>query len=107
MGIEKVEERLKAAGDGKPRLYLVDDALYERDEELKASYRPVSTAEEFPGYVYPLAGDGKPVKELPVDLDNHGMDAMRYAVMYVDGKGNDTATTSQIVSRAAIEKIFG
>jgi len=107
VGIEKVEERLKTAGDGKPRLYLVEDALYERDEELKANYKPVSTAEEFPGYIYPLAGDGKPVKELPVDLDNHGMDAMRYAVMYVDGKGNEPATASQIVSRAAIEKIFG
>lgn len=108
VGIEKVEERLKVAGDKKARLFLCADALHERDEELKVAYRPTSTAEEFAGYTYPMAGDGKPVKELPIDLDNHGMDAMRYAVMYVDGKGSDSvAVASQAVSRQDMERMLG
>ncbi len=28
--------------------------------------------------------DGRPVKEAPLKVNDHGMDAMRYAVMYVD-----------------------
>jgi hypothetical protein len=36
--------------------------------------------------VWPKGIDGRPVKETPVDLDNHGMDAMRYAVMAIDNR---------------------
>lgn len=86
VGIEKVEDRLKIAGDGKPRLYVCRDALAEVDEELKTQYKPLNTEQEFAGYVYPPGADGKPNKETPVDLDNHGMDTLRYAVMYFDGK---------------------
>lgn len=86
VGIEKVEDRLKLAGDGKPRLYLCRDALVEVDEELKINYKPYNTEQEFASYVYPPGIDGKPNKELPVDLDNHGLDALRYGVMYLDGK---------------------
>ena len=107
VGIEKVEERLKKAGDGKPRLFVVDDSLVELDEELRGLHRPASTEEEFASYTYPLAVDGKPVKELPVDVDNHGMDALRYAVMYLDGKTNKPASASRTVSRQAVEKMFG
>ena len=35
------------------------------------------------GTVYVIE-DGKPVKELPIDMYNHGMDTMRYAVMGLD-----------------------
>jgi hypothetical protein len=38
-------------------------------------------------YVYPEGVDGKPVKEEPVDMYNHGMDALRYMVMYLDRPG--------------------
>lgn len=86
VGIEKIEDRLKLAGDGKPRLYLCRDALVEVDEELKINYKPYNTEQEFASYVYPPGIDGKPNKELPVDLDNHGLDALRYGVMYLDGK---------------------
>ena len=108
VGIEKVEDRLQAATDGKPRLYVVPDCLVERDENLKENFQPVCTEEEFNSYIYPVGASGKPNKEVPVDMYNHGMDAMRYAVMYVDGKGSDAAATrSQIVSREAIENLFG
>ncbi len=83
-GLQAVEERLKIAGDGKPRLYVFRDALVERDEALAESARPLCTADEFESYVWPKGQDGKSVKEVPVDDHNHGMDAMRYAVMAID-----------------------
>lgn len=89
LGIQKVEDRLKPAGDGKPRLFVMKNCTYEADPEL---YRevpgdtfPCSTEQEFTAYVWPEGVDGKPIKEVPVDMHNHGMDAMRYMVMYLDG----------------------
>lgn len=86
VGIEHVKERLKIAGDGKPRLFLMRGALVERDESLVNAKRPWATVQEITGYVWPKGIDGKAIKEVPVDLDNHGMDAMRYAVMAIDNR---------------------
>lgn len=85
VGIDAVTERLKVAGDGKPRLFVVRGALVERDESLAEAGSPSSTEAEFPAYVWPKGVDGKPKKEEPVDLDNHGMDCVRYLVRHVDG----------------------
>jgi len=74
-GIEAVQVRLRDPGDGRPRLYLVRDAVVEVDEDLADSGRPTSTLEEIPGYVW----TGKN-KEEPVKADDHGCDAMRYIV---------------------------
>lgn len=83
-GIQAVQARLKRAGDGKPRLFVLRDCLVERDEVLAEAKRPFSTAQEFDGYVWPKGADGKPVKEEPVKVDDHGMDTARYAVAWVD-----------------------
>ena len=85
VGLQAVAQRLRVAGDGKPRLYLFRDALVERDPELARAYKPLCTIDEFPAYVWQESKDGRPVKEEPVKVNDHGMDAMRYAVMYVDG----------------------
>jgi PBSX family phage terminase large subunit len=89
VGREKVEERLKIAGDGRPRIFFFKDALIEADPELyrqtPGDLLPVNTEMEFPVYVWPKGADGKAMKEVPVDLNNHGMDAMRYMVCYLDG----------------------
>lgn len=94
-GIQAVEQRLKVAGDGKPRLFVLKNTLVELDTLLKdpfksASNKPSCTLEEFPGYAWPRAADGKANKEVPIDINNHGMDALRYAVMYLD----DNKTTA-------------
>jgi len=88
VGIEKTQERLRVQADGRARLYVMRDALIEEDPILKMKFRPLKTEDEFPAYAYPEAKDGKPSKEEPVDVDNHGMDAARYAVMYVEGLHN-------------------
>ncbi len=84
-GLQAVEERLKVAGDGKPRLYIFEDCRVEADRELYREYpgdtQPTNTEQEFSSYVWPDGKDGKPQKETPVDAYNHGMDAMRYLVM--------------------------
>lgn len=83
-GIENVSVRLRMAGDGKPRLFVMRNALVDRDEMLAEQGAPVSTLEEFDGYIYPKVKDGKAAKEEPLDLNNHGMDSLRYACAYVD-----------------------
>ncbi|QPC83770.1 terminase [Phototrophicus methaneseepsis] len=85
-GIQTVEEYLKPAGDGKPRLFIFNDALVDPDptlyREVPGDLHPVSTEQEFTSYLWPEGQDGKPTrKEVPVDAYNHGMDAMRYMVM--------------------------
>jgi len=83
-GIEAVQARIRVQDDGKPRLFVMADALVERDDELAEAKKPLCTEQEFPGYVWPKGVDGKSQKEQPVKVDDHGMDAMRYAVAYVD-----------------------
>lgn len=83
-GIQAVQARLRNAGDGKPRLFVFNNALIEIDERLADLKRPISTREEFPGYVWPKGVDGKAVKEIPVKEHDHGMDAARYGVAYLD-----------------------
>ncbi|MCH8290212.1 terminase [Candidatus Poribacteria bacterium] len=81
VGIEAVAERLKLAGDGKPRIFFLRDSLVETDQDLETSYQPTHTIQEFSDYIYPTVREGKSADEKPIDKDNHGMDAKRYAVM--------------------------
>lgn len=106
VGIEKVQERLKMAGDGKSRLYVVSDALAEVDRSLKSIYKPTCTEEEFTGYVYPETRDGRNADEKPIKENDHGMDALRYMVMYLDGPGEVSGVRqSRIQGRAGGQRI--
>jgi phage terminase large subunit len=77
-GIEVTQARFRLAGDGRPRIFLLRTALVERDGNLEDVRKPCSTVEELPGYVWLPSKDGKAVKEEPLKLNDHGMDAMRY-----------------------------
>lgn len=83
-GIEAVMSRMRAAGDGRPRLFLLRDATVERDPELVEAKKPACTAEEVPGYIWAPGRDGQPAKEAPLKLDDHGCDDIRYVVAHVD-----------------------
>jgi PBSX family phage terminase large subunit len=96
-GIQAVQARLKVAGDGRVRLQIMRDALDERDPELEDAKKPTSTMQEITSYVYPKGADGKPTKEEPVKVDDHGMDTMRYAVRYVDGAGPSSIAVGRSV----------
>jgi len=84
-GIDAVQQRLKIADDGKPRLFVVRDALRRPDEALKAQKEPYATEQEFAGYIY----SNSVTKEQPVKELDDGMDMTRYAVAHVDNLGQD------------------
>jgi len=84
-GIQKVEERLKPAGDGKPRLFIMRGALVEVDQRMVEQRKPTCTLEEIPAYVWPKDVSGRAVKEQPVKENDHGVDDIRYMVMHFDG----------------------
>lgn len=83
-GLQAVMARLRAAGDGRPRLFLLRDALVERDQSLTDAGKPCCTAEELPGYVWKKGADGKPIPDEPLKQDDHGADAGRYMVAHKD-----------------------
>ena len=83
-GIECVQNRLRVQEDGKPRIFIFHDATVEIDQSLVEMGKPTGTAQEFDSYCYPENKEGKPVKEEPVKVDDHGMDAMRYGMMWLD-----------------------
>lgn len=103
-GIQAVQSRMKLSGDGKPRLMYMRDALVERDEALAAARKPVCTVDEEEVYVWPKSQDGKPMKEIPVDLNNHGQDAKRYMVAYLDDIKNAAPDSSHLVTDPLLER---
>jgi phage terminase large subunit len=82
-GIQAVASRLRPAGDGKPRLFILRDALVERDERLAEAKLPGSTVEEIDGYVWDTGGNRR-TGEQPLKLHDHGMDCVRCLVMHFD-----------------------
>lgn len=91
-GIQAVKKRMiRSEADGRPRIYLCQDALVERDAALADRKKPTCTLEEIVGYIWDRGTStaqaaGKPPKEVPVKEDDHGMDALRYMIAERDLK---------------------
>lgn len=84
-GLEAVQSRMKPAGDGRPRIFLLADSLLDRDAALADAKKPTCTEEEVPGYVWDpgtatARAQEKPPKEAPLKENDHGADALRYMV---------------------------
>ncbi len=94
LGVEAVQARLGDIGNGMPGLVVMRGALAERDNALAAQMKPCSVVEEFAGYSWPIDSAGQIRKELPVQVDDHGLDALRYGVCYLDEIGNKGAGLS-------------
>jgi hypothetical protein len=82
-GIQAVQARLRVEPDGRPRLLLLRDSLVEVDPDLRDAKRPLCTEEEVEGYVWDERA-GRRRGEEPLKQDDHGLDALRYAVAYRD-----------------------
>ncbi len=96
MGIQEFAERLRPAGDGKPRLFIFRDCLsHPPDPELVESALPACTADELDGYCWEKDIGNK---ERPVDENNHGCDASRYLMRFLGAKAK-TATVRFMGSR--------
>ena len=87
-GIQAVQSRIKVAGDGLPRFFILRDALVERDDALKEAGLPTCTLEEIDGYVWKPKPQStiipKNEPDEPLKKDDHGCDAARYFVAHVD-----------------------
>lgn len=97
-GIEQVQSRLRVDETGRAALFFVDDSLVEVDTTLLDEHKPVCTEQEFEVYVWTPGKDGKPLKEQPVDLNNHGLDTVRYGVAYVDGLSSASPPSSGMMN---------
>lgn len=84
-GVQLVYRLLTFDNMRKPDLYFVKDALVERDPLLVAEELPTCTEEEFTRYAWPQDKEGRPRKEQPLDLYNHGMDCLQYFSSHVEG----------------------
>lgn len=84
-GVQLTQARIRPGGNGKPRLLVFKDAVVGRDEYAEQRHTPRGFAAEVTGYVWQTVRgtDGIP-KEVPVDRNNHSLDAGRYAVAHVD-----------------------
>lgn len=84
-GVQLMQARVRPAGDGKPRLYVVKDCTMGRDLVAEAAKIPRGFLQEILGYVWEMTrgADGIP-RENPKKLNDHAMDAARYAVMHLD-----------------------
>jgi phage terminase large subunit len=83
-GIQAVQARFTIQPDGRPRLYLLEDALVEKDQDLVDALLPTCTADELPGYVWEPPAPGRAAKEQPHKENDHGCDAKRYMVAQRD-----------------------
>lgn len=83
-GIQAVQARMNPMSDGRPGVLFMRDALVEQDEELARFKKPTCTVEEIGGYVWESTPEGKPNKEQPRKMDDHGCDATRYFVVDQD-----------------------
>lgn len=87
-GIDAVTERLKMAGDGKPRIFFVEHCVVEIDQSLKDKNQPISTYEELTSYSWPSGKAGKNESENPIAAYDHGLDDTRYFIVFKDGIGS-------------------
>jgi hypothetical protein len=78
-----MHERLKPAGDGRPRLFYLENSLVEIDSELLNKHEPTCGNAEFEVYVWDVTNNKKRGEE-PVKKYDHGMDRDRYLVTFVD-----------------------
>lgn len=72
---------------GANQIHFFADVSMELDLVLNGKHRPVCTVEELSNYRWAPAKKNKNAKEIPVDIDNHGMDAMRYFFQTLLGQG--------------------
>lgn len=82
-GVQAMQARLRPAGDGLARFFVVRGCLVARDPELVEAKKPTCFEDEIAEYVWPT--DVKPDKrESPVKENDHAMDSARYACAELD-----------------------
>lgn len=79
-GLQETQGRFDRGPDGRPRIFFRPDSrCHAADTVLEGEGRPTSLLEEIVGYVWKKADPERP-KDEPIEVNDHAMDAMRYAV---------------------------
>lgn len=100
-GIQAVERRFRCDWHlNRAGLFFVRDASLRIDKELEEAGKPTSTEQEMDGYVWDekisrLVNSKR--DELPIDKDNHGIDATRYMVAFADSLADDPENVDGIL----------
>ena len=81
-GIQAVASRFRAAGDGRPRIMIMKNAMVERDKELLKAKKPTCLEDEPENYVWRQTSSG--MKEEPAKEYDDALDALRYLVAHFD-----------------------
>lgn len=96
-GIQRVRQRLGNADPTRglivePRFFVFENTLAEYDPKIqldvdtgKRNNKPIRSADEFMVYGWKKTDDGKAIKEVPEDDNNHAMDGIRYFISTYDG----------------------
>ena len=82
-GIQCVEQRLKVQPDGKPRMFVFDDALVGIDQDMEDAKKPIGLSAEIDSYIWDARNLDNP-KEVPLKINDDSCDAARYAAMYFE-----------------------
>lgn len=82
-GIQAVASRLRPAGDGKPRIFIVRDSVVQRDQDLSEGKQPTCLEDEPESYIWDTR-QGQKKGEQPVKESDHALDALRYLVAHLD-----------------------
>lgn len=102
-GIRQVIARMADPGDGRPRLTVMEDALWERDDARAQKHLPLCLVDELELYRWKLDVSGRALEE-PVKESDDACDQMRYAVGYVDGGMGTGEQESEAVARVSGER---
>lgn len=103
-GIEAVKSRLvtrqKWSTDDTevPGFVVMENPGIKIDKDLQDRHKPLSTVDEFDAYVWDtgkIALDK--YKDLPIDRDNHGMDAVRYGIAFLDDIAIDPQERTMVI----------
>lgn len=86
-GIQEIHGRLDIAEDGRPRLFVFQDALEELDPVLLDEHRPMGFVQEIDSYIKKKTPAGF-AEEPAEDQDDHGLDTGRYALKSIASRGS-------------------
>jgi hypothetical protein len=101
-GIQAVQQRLADAGDGRPRLFVADDALADPDPELLAARQPCGLLQEADSLVWAPDRAGRPAKEGTTVGPDHACDSARYAIRLIDQRFRVGAAVPTFGGRSAV-----
>ncbi len=82
-GIQSVQRVMVLDVHGRPRLCIRKGSCTDPDPLLVAGKKPSTLEEEIAGYQWQDSADGKPVKELPVMVNDHALDGLRYPIFHL------------------------